>query len=170
MCVYVCVCVCVYAHYVVWRRSTRLGTVSTQPTRMQPPYTHTTTTEDDEAATRHDAYILKIFYLCWVSVEVLTAFLVELNRVSVRHHPLNGARQPVMLTNTAHPRDCWIAVYAGLFFDMRKMAARRNEVQIWTDIVQNLGTSLVRALFSHRASPAVFRVLEGVLCRVWCVG
>ena len=45
-------------------------------------HTHTqkTTTEDDNAATLHHTCILNSFiYLCWVSVEVLTAFLVGIN-------------------------------------------------------------------------------------------
>ena len=44
--------------------------------------THKTTTEDDDAATLHHTCILNFFiYLCWVSVEVLTAFLVGIKMV-----------------------------------------------------------------------------------------
>ena len=46
-----------------------------------------TTTEDDDAATLHHTCILNLIYfiyLYWVSVEVLTAFLVGINGVSVR--------------------------------------------------------------------------------------
>ena len=43
-------------------------------------HTHKTTTEDDDAAALHHTCILNFsFYVCLVSVEVLTAFLVGIN-------------------------------------------------------------------------------------------
>ena len=48
-------------------------------------HTHkTTTTDDDDAATHHLTYILNSFiYLYWVTVEILTAFFVGINGISV---------------------------------------------------------------------------------------
>ena len=49
-------------------------------------HTHTDYDEDDGAATLHHICILKFFYLLllqWVSVEVLTAFLVGMHGFSV---------------------------------------------------------------------------------------
>ena len=88
------------------------GSLHSYITRSMPPFssqyghthththTHKTTAEDDDAATLHHTGILTFFHsLCWVSVEVLTAFLVGINEGFIQKTA--GAGRPRHMAGTA---------------------------------------------------------------------
>ena len=56
--------------------------------------THKTTTEDADAATPHPtpAFFNSFIYLCWVSIEVLTAFRVGINGVQSKSWQQEGEK------------------------------------------------------------------------------